>query len=120
MKLITILVIFTLSPLTYSQNIKDKLQIKLHKNSAGNSGSGKFGESNEYLKFSFKNDILTIMEAPFDKGIDLTIKFGDDFFDTFPEALDEIPERIYSVKKMYGDKAFQTESVSDELIVCLM
>lgn len=107
MKLITILVIFTLSPLTYSQDIKDKLQgdwvCTRIQDLAGNSGSGKFGESNEYLKFSFKNDILTIMEAPFDKGIDLTIKFGDDFFDTFPEAFDEIPERIYSVKKMDGD-----------------
>jgi len=106
-KLIIIISFLTLSLLSFSQNINENLQgdwvctgiLDLN----GIAASGKFGGSSEYLKFSFKNNDLTIREVPFDKGVTLIIQFGDGFFDIFPEAVGELPERVYFIKKMEGD-----------------
>ena len=91
---------------TYSQKLKDKLQgdwvcTKIV-NTKGNTASGKFGESNEYLKFSFVKGNLSITEAPFDRGIKMPIKYDNDFIDLFPQAVYELPERKYTIKSLDG------------------
>lgn len=59
---------------------------------------GKFGASNEYLRFSFKKSKLTIDEAPFDNGFAMDVTIVDEkIIDLLPGAVYEMPERIYEV-----------------------
>lgn len=107
MKSLTILLLI-ISGTTYSQKIKDKLQgdwvcTKIV-DSNGNPASGKFGESNEYLKFSFVKGNLSISEAPFDRGIKMPIKYDTDYIDLFPQAVYEFPERKYTLKSFEESK----------------
>ena len=71
--------------------------------SKGNKTSGKFGSSDDYLKFSFEKGNLTIVEAPFDKGIKMPIMFGKDYIDLFPNAVYELPERQYQILTQTAD-----------------
>jgi len=92
---------------TYSQSLKEKLQgdwvcIEIL-DTNGNITSGKFSNSNEYLKFSFVKGDLSITEAPFDMGIKMPIKYGDDYIDLFPEAVYNVPERKYSIGSINND-----------------
>lgn len=69
----------------------------------GNKSEGKFGSSNEYLRFTFFGKKLTISEAPFDEGLTKNIKFDlpnfsfsvvNDFYFDLPENLPETEYRI--------------------------
>lgn len=104
MKRLTTIILLIISGTTYSQTLKDRLQgdwvcTKIV-DTKGNTASGKFGESNEYLKFSFAKGNLSITEAPFDTGIKMPIKYGTDNIDLFPQAVYELPERKYIVKSV--------------------
>lgn len=115
------IVLIIISGTTYSQKLKDRLQgdwvcTKIV-DSKGNPASGKFGASNEYLKFSFDKANLSITEAPFDRGINMPIKYDTDFIDLFPQAVYELPERKYIVKKLEAsDLILSTKNQNGETI----
>lgn len=96
--------LLSISIMTYSQNLKEKLQGEwictkiLDLN--GNTTSGYYGESYEYLKFSFAKSNSSITEAPFDTGIQRKIKYYVDYVDFFPSAIRKDIERIYKVKSI--------------------
>lgn len=93
--------LFLISTSCYAQKLKDKLQgnwvCTNILDQQGNKTIGKFGDSNEFLKFSFEKGELSIVEAPFDRGIKMPIKFGNDNIDLFPSAVIELPERVYKI-----------------------
>ena len=67
----------------------------------GQPTNGKFGASDEYLKFKFKKSKLLITEAPFDPSmLGFTIKYGKDFIDLIPGSVYKIPEQVYFVKEV--------------------
>ncbi|MFZ1801045.1 MAG: hypothetical protein WAU24_14350 [Chitinophagaceae bacterium] len=106
MKQLTIFFLF-LSSISYSQSLKDKLQgewvcTKIL-DTTGNKISGKFGSSDDYLKFDFAKGNLSITRAPFDEGIKMPIKFGNDYIDLFPQAVYDLPERKYTVYLVTDD-----------------
>ena len=112
MKTFTFIILLTLSSFVYSQKLKDRLQgdwvCTEIVDSYGTKVPGKFGESTEYLKFTFIKNNLSITEAPFDVGVMIPIKYGKDFIDLFPEAIYELPERIYSLKSIDNDNLVLT------------
>jgi hypothetical protein len=104
-QLIILLTLFSVN--AFSQNLKSKLQgdwvcTKIL-DTNGNNASGKFGKSDEYLKFSFVKGKLSITEAPFDTGIMMPIEYGGDYIDLFPDAQYELPERKYKVGFVSSD-----------------
>ena len=106
MKRLTIFLLL-LSSISYSQSLKNKLQgewvCTRILDSNGNTTSGKFGSSDEYLKFNFAKGNLFITKAPFDMGIKMPIKFGNDYIDLFPQAVYQLPERKYTVNSINDD-----------------
>jgi hypothetical protein len=121
MKHITLFLI-VLSGTVYSQKLKDRIQgdwvcVGIW-DSKGQPTEGKFGESNEYLKFGFKKGKLSISEAPFDEGSAMGITFKDDkIIDLLPGAVYELPERIYEVSELTGDHlTLTTKGQNNELI----
>lgn len=121
MKLIALFILLILSNIAYSQKLKDKLQgdwvcTKIL-DSNGNKTSGKFGASDEYLKFSFKKGNLSITEAPFDKGVNIPILYKNDFIDLFPGFDIELPERIYALKSIdTNNLILTTKDVNSNMI----
>jgi len=121
MKRLTTIILLIISGTTYSQKLKDRLQgdwvcTKIV-DSNGKPTSGKFGESNEYLKFSFVKGNLSITEAPFDRGIKIPIKYDNDFIDLFLQAVYELPERKYTVKTLEeSDLILSTKNQNGETI----
>jgi hypothetical protein len=107
MKTFTVIILLILSTFVYSQKLKGRLQgdwvCTEILDAKGNKVPGKFGESNEYLKFTFLRNYLSITEAPFDEGLKILIKYGRDFIDILPEAIYEVPERIYTIKFIDND-----------------
>lgn len=87
-KIIIIALLVTCFFTSYSQQLKNKLQgswvcTKIL-DQGGNPTAGKFGESSEYLEFTFNKSYISITEAPFDKGMQILINYGEDFIDLFP------------------------------------
>lgn len=104
-----ILISLFLSGTCYAQKLKDRIQgdwvcIGIF-NTKGQPSGGKFGGSDEYLKFSFRKSKLAITEAPFDVGLRIDIVFKDhDAIDLIPFAVYDLPERIYEVKDLTNDQ----------------
>jgi hypothetical protein len=107
MRYIAVLLLLSLSQFSHSQKLKDRLQgnwvCTEILDSLGNKATGKFGASDEYLKFSFVKGNLNFTEAPFDVGLDMPVTFGNDYIDLFPMAVYEVPEKIYTVKSLDKD-----------------
>jgi len=106
MKFLVLTSLFLISVLSHShaQRLKDKLQgswvcTKIV-DADGKPATGKFGESTDYLKFTFRKQNLAIPEAPFDRGFERGIVIDSNFIDQFPGAVIDFPERIYTVKKL--------------------
>jgi hypothetical protein len=105
MNRIFLILFLVMSVSTYAQKLKDRIQgdwvcTKIL-DSNGQPTIGKFGESNEFLKFSFIKNSYSISESPFDKGIEIPIVFkNENSFDWLPNAVYNVPERIYVVKKL--------------------
>lgn len=104
MKKLTTFILLLTTLASFSQSLKDKLQgnwicTKIL-DRQGNPAVGKFGESNEYLKFSFDKKMINITEAPFDSGFKRDVVFEADSIDLFPKAVIELPERIYKVRSI--------------------
>jgi hypothetical protein len=110
--LTTLLILLFLSNATFAQKLKDKLQgnwvCTEILDSLGNKTNGKFGSSDDYLKFSFEKGNLSIVEAPFDRGLKIPLKFGADYIDILPGAMYKIPERIYNVKSVDNNNLILT------------
>jgi len=108
MKLLPLFLI-VLSGTVYSQTLKDRIQgdwvcVGIS-DSKGQPTKGKFGESNEYLKFSFKKSKLSISETPFDKDSAMDITFmNDKIIELLPTAAYEFPEKIYEVRELTDDR----------------
>jgi hypothetical protein len=93
------------SSAVYSQKLKDKIQgdwvCMGITDSKGRPTEGKFGQSVEYLKFSFSKSKLYITESPYDKATPMDITFkNENSFDWLPGAVYDLPERIYEVKEL--------------------
>jgi hypothetical protein len=107
MKLLTLFLI-VLSGSVYSQTLKERIQgdwvcVGIW-DSKGQPTKGKFGESNEYLKFSFKKNKLSITETPFDTDSAMDVTFKDEkIINLLPTAVYEFPERIYEVRELTDD-----------------
>ena len=102
---ILLLILLVLSGTTNSQKLKERIQgdwvcVRIL-DAKGQPTKGKFGGSSEYLRFSFFKSKLSVSESPFDKGIlqDITFK-NENSFDWLPNAIYELPERIYVVKEL--------------------
>lgn len=104
MKHFAVIILLSLNIYAFSQNFKDALQgdwvCTQILDSNGKKTIGKFGDSDEFLKYSFSKSDMSIIEAPFDIGVKLTIKFENDYIDLFPGAVFELPERIYTIKSI--------------------
>jgi hypothetical protein len=102
----TLLLIFlVLIGSTDTPKLKERIQgnwvcVKIL-DSKGQPTKGKFGGSSEYLRFSFFKSKLSVSESPYEKGIlqDITFK-NENSFDWLPNAIYELPERIYVVKEL--------------------
>lgn len=121
MKHLTVLFFLSFSALIYSQSIKDALQgdwvCTQIIDSAGNKTIGKFGYSDEFLKFSFVKNSMFLIEAPFDKGIKLLLEYGKDYIDLFPGAIYELPERKYTIKSIdESNLVLTTKNTEKQLI----
>lgn len=67
----------------------------------GQPTNGKFGASDEYLKFNFNKSKLLITQAPFDfSQFGFIPKYGVDFIDLVPKSVFGVPEQIYFVKAL--------------------
>jgi len=66
---------------------------------SGHPATGKFGASDEYLKFTFDNHELCITESPFDPAIPwFHITFYNNFIDLIKgKGVIDIPEEIYFI-----------------------
>ena len=106
-------VLLLISLVTYSQKLKEKIQgdwvcVKIL-DSKGKPTIGKFGASNEFLKFSFKKNTFSVSESPFDKGLTMDIVFkNDNSFDWLPDAIYDLPERIYKVNEINDNNMILT------------
>ncbi len=120
-KFIAIVLLITFFFTSYSQELKNKLQgswvcTKIL-DQGGSPTTGKFGESGEYLEFTFNKDNMSITEAPFDKGMQIPIVYGADFIDLFPRFPFDPPEKIYTVKSLEGsDLIMSTKNENGETI----
>ena len=101
----TIIIFLGFFPLLcFGQDLKKDLQGKWICNKIIDSLNietvGKFGKSGKYLQFKFYKSSLTILEAPFDRGLimDFDLNKKDSTIDLFPNAIYELPERKYRVK----------------------
>lgn len=66
--------------------------------------AGKFGASDEYLKFSFQKNKLSITESAFDPSLlGFTIKYGQNYIDLMPGSVYNIPEQVYYVGDITED-----------------
>lgn len=86
----------------YSQDLKSKLQgdwLCLGiTNSKGDSISGKFGNSSEYLRFTFRRRNISFNESPIDESFEVPVKFKKDYFDlNFRQCYNIVSERRYYV-----------------------
>lgn len=85
MKKILLLVLMSMSFIGFSQELKTKLQGEWVCtgifNSSGDSTSGKFGASNEYLRFKFRKDYLSMNQSPVDNTLEVPIKYKADYFE---------------------------------------
>jgi hypothetical protein len=85
MRKVLVLILMLLSLLGFSQNLKTKLQGEWVCtgifDSSGDTTSGKFGASNEYLRFKFRKGYLSINESPVDNILEFPIKFRMDYFE---------------------------------------
>lgn len=97
--------LLVLSMATYAQVLKDRIQgdwvcVNIL-NAEGMPATGKYGDSFEYLKFSFNKSKFSVNESPFDKGLPIDIVFkNENSFDWLPGAAYEVPERVYEVKEL--------------------
>jgi hypothetical protein len=105
MKRLTLLLVLFITGTGYSQKLKERIQgdwvcIGIT-DSKGQPATGKFGQSVEYLKFTFSKNKLYITESPFDRATPMEITFkNENSFDWLPGAVYDIPERIYEVKEL--------------------
>ena len=75
----------------------------------GQPTNGKYGQSDEYLKFNFNKSKLSITEAPFDPSLlGFTIKYGSNYIDLIPGSVYKIPEQVYYVKNVTEEKLILT------------
>ena len=85
MRKVLLLILMLLSLTGFSQNLKTKLQGEWVCtgifNSSGDSTSGKFGASNEYLRFKFRKGYLSMNESPVDNSLEFPIKYRMDYFE---------------------------------------
>lgn len=121
MKVLTFIALLAVTT-THAQALKEQLQgdwvcTKIL-DEKGNPTNGKFGEPNEYLRFSFDKNNLSITEAPFDRaGMGLPVTFYSNYVDVFPFAAYQLPERKYVVKSISEDHVvLQTRNDKDEPI----
>ncbi len=108
-RIILICLILTAIKFTYGIDLKDALQGKWLCTEIVDINSqptyGKFGASDEYLKFSFNKNKLSITESAFDPSIlEFTIKYGLNYIDLIPGTVYKIPEQVYYVKNLSDDK----------------
>lgn len=122
MKVLTFIALLAVVNTTHAQALKEQLQgdwvcTKIL-DKKGNPTKGKFGESNEYLRFSFYKNNLAITEAPFDRrSMELPVTFYSNYVDVFPFAAYQLPERKYVVRSISEDRAvLQTMNDRDEPI----
>lgn len=82
---ILLLILMSWSLTGFSQKLKTKLQgdwvCTGIFDSSGDSTSGKFGASNEYLRFKFRKGYLSINESPVDNTLEFPIKYTTDYFE---------------------------------------
>jgi hypothetical protein len=129
MKEFLIIVLITCSLTSFSQNLKTKLQgdwvcIAIL-DSSGDSTEGKFGASNEYLRFRFRKGYISFNKSPVDNSLEIPIKYKKDYFEfanssrtesqgglqlydrnPVPNTDINIPERRYFV-----------DSISDKMLI---
>jgi hypothetical protein len=92
----------------YSQDVKEMLRGDwIGVGISGKDGkpaAGKYGQSSDYIKFSFKGNKMTITEAPFDRGLPVSyVVTKGDIIDWFPTARYDLPERMYKIKSLNRD-----------------
>lgn len=112
MKIFVVIILLFAGGIACPQTLRAKLQgdwvcTKII-DTKGRLVSGKFGESDEYLRFSFVKGNLAITEAPFDRGLKMPIIYYKDYIDLFPEAQFAPPESKYYVKLIEDDQMILT------------
>lgn len=85
MRKLLLLILMSLSLTGFSQKLKTRLQGEWVCtgifDSSGDSTSGKFGASNEYLRFKFRKGYLSMNESPVDNTLEFPIKYKTDYFE---------------------------------------
>ncbi len=99
---LSIIVLLFIGGTLYSQKLKDRLEgdwvcTKIL-DTEGNATSGKFGDSNDYLKFSFQSENLSITKSPYDRGIKIPVKYKDNVVYLYPQLSIDFPESKYKVR----------------------
>ena len=87
----------------FSQALKEKLQgdwlCTGIVNSKGEETVGEFGESKNYLRFSFVKEKIRIAQAPYDEGLFLSVNFGPTYIDLLENHL-ALPDFKYGVESI--------------------
>lgn len=90
------LILILLSLVGFSQDLKTKLQGEWVCtgifDSSGDTTSGKFGSSNEYLRFKFRKGYLSMNESPIDNTFEFPINYRMDYFEFFDNSNSSLPQ----------------------------
>jgi|GEM_PF-5578704 hypothetical protein len=107
-KCVTCVLILASFNFSFSQRLRDRIQgdwlCVSVSDSLNNKIASEFGESNRYLRFSFKGKYLYVAQAPFDRGIIFPLHFGQDFIDPTFERLWDVPDLFYRVISLDSSK----------------
>lgn len=93
---------------SFSKSLREKVQgdwlcISVI-DSAGHTIASEFGDSDGYLRFTFQGKFLFVAQAPFDRGINFPVHYGQDFIDPFFERNWDMPELFYRVSSIDSSK----------------
>jgi hypothetical protein len=86
----------------------------------GTTTTGAFGDSDEYLRFSFSKKYLLIAEAPFDRGLNMPITITNNSIEVFSEQLFDLPELKFTIKSITeNDLVLYSNSKGKEVLYFL-
>ncbi len=105
---ITCLLVLISFDFSFSQNLRDRIQgdwiCVSVTDSLNHKIASEFGEADRYLRFSFQGKYLYIAQAPFDRGINFPLHYGQDFIDPTFERLWDMPDLFYRVISLDSSK----------------